>query len=335
MTETILKPIIYRDEWHILYFSYIYNHLKEIIFMPLLKTTAIRIDNAKYDALEKAIIDGDINYVDGVFVGEISSAISKDIKALGGKMVSKKWTLDEYQLPYDLRVFIKKRKNDQIKLMDRINKKLDDIAINLTKFIKTSTVKDIGNQNINVVSKQFRKTVRTVLTVRPELDVKGMEKIQRDYLTTTDLPIREKLLSEFEDRSKAVLTNISQEIVEKFRKDLHTMILDGSPRRYIEEFIGERLKINKNRWKFIARQETALLTSKFKQSQYQQWGIKKYKWKALHDHKTRLRHMELDGDIISWDNPPKISEKGQEERYGHAGEDYNCRCIASPIVEWK
>ena len=197
MTQTILKPIIYRDELHRLYFSYLYNNLKRIIFDPLLKTASNRVDNSKYDALEKAIRDGQISYVDGVFVGEISSAISKEIKALGGKMISRKWTLDEYHLPFDLRVIIKKIKNDQMKLQERIDKKLDDISINLDKFIKTSTVKDIGNENINVVSKQFRKTVRTVLSVRPELDVNGMEKIQRDYLTTTDLPIREKLLSEF------------------------------------------------------------------------------------------------------------------------------------------
>jgi len=285
-----------------------------------------------YDALEKALRDGDINYVSGVFVGPVSSKISKEIKALGGKMIGGYWTLSEYLVPPDLNILIKKKLIDANSLDARLSKKLDNIAEDIDKFVQTMEIKTIIDNSINVVKKQFKKTVRSVLAVHPELDVLGMEKIQRDYLTTTDLPIREKLRHEFKDRSKVILKNFSQETIEKLRKDLHSMILSGEPRKSVEKFIESRLKISKQRCRFIARQETALLTSKFKQSQYEQWGLKKYRWKSLGDHKVRLRHMELNGQDIYWNNPPIVDK--HDNRTAHAGEDYNCRCIASPIVEW-
>jgi len=124
------------------------------------------------------------------------------------------------------------------------------------------------------------------------------------------------------------------------RHELKNQILGGRPRQEIRDYIEKSLEISKTRAKFIARQETALLTVEFKKIQYLDADIKKYKWITVGDHIVRGRdpkdsgnHVVLNGNIYSWDNPPdaKYFSTGTQ---CHPGEDYNCRCQAKPIVEW-
>jgi hypothetical protein len=46
-----------------------------------------------------------------------------------------------------------------------------------------------------------------------------------------------------------------------------------------------------------------------------------YIWRTRGDPQVRPSHMENNGKVFSWDNPPET---------GHPGEDYNCRCTAEP-----
>lgn len=48
-----------------------------------------------------------------------------------------------------------------------------------------------------------------------------------------------------------------------------------------------------------------------------------YIWRTVGDEKVRGEHAARNGKRFSWDNPPEG---------GHAGEDYNCRCWAEPLV---
>ncbi|MCH2546801.1 MAG: minor capsid protein [Alphaproteobacteria bacterium] len=51
--------------------------------------------------------------------------------------------------------------------------------------------------------------------------------------------------------------------------------------------------------------------------------ISHYVWTTADDEKVRSAHAENDEKIFAWDSPPET---------GHPGEDYNCRCIARPIL---
>ena len=58
-------------------------------------------------------------------------------------------------------------------------------------------------------------------------------------------------------------------------------------------------------------------------------GIKEYTWRTRRDGRVRPTHARLDGTRQRWDRPPIISADG---RRGHPGDDYNCRCIALPVL---
>jgi SPP1 gp7 family putative phage head morphogenesis protein len=60
------------------------------------------------------------------------------------------------------------------------------------------------------------------------------------------------------------------------------------------------------------------------------WSLKqvreteRYVWMTRHDGNVRRSHARNVGQVFFWSDPPAT---------GHPGEDYNCRCEATPYVE--
>jgi SPP1 gp7 family putative phage head morphogenesis protein len=332
MPKKILQPIIYKDTWHAELAKYLLRIMYNAVFEPLLAVTDERLDNAKDTILERYLKDGKIQYKDGKFSGQISASISKEIKGLGGKFERGNWHLPEHRMPFVLNRAVDYNVKSMQALGESLTKKLDIMVGKTSSFVKNMSIQSMGVKNMDQLSKEFKAIIRKNLGVAPQLSVEGLEQISKDYLTTIELPIRKKLSHEFEDRTKIVMEDFEQDVVERLRADISDMILSGSSRVDLRNAIQKRLKISDSRCKFIARQETALLVTTFKKSQYQQYGIDKYKWKTVGDHKVRESHAELDGDEIDWDSPPIVDPK--TGRTAHAGCDWNCRCQAIPIVEW-
>jgi SPP1 gp7 family putative phage head morphogenesis protein len=94
--------------------------------------------------------------------------------------------------------------------------------------------------------------------------------------------------------------------------------------------IQDNYGVSKRKAKFLARQETSLLMSKLREERYKSVGVQKYKWSTSHDERVRPMHKRLNGKVINWDSPPITDEKGNRN---HAGEDFNCSCVAIPILE--
>jgi len=337
MPRKKLEPIIYNDTWHKKLAEYLFNNIQLLVFDPLVEAAKDRMDNAKITILEKALREGIITYSDGSFQGKFWAQVSKELKSIGAVFKRGEWHLHNSKLPFIAKAAIEKNIIETKIMTENINRKFDKIIQDTPSFISGMTqdtlgIKGIAQENLNHLSKKLKDTVRKAAGIQPKLSPEGMEKISKDYLTTIDLPIKKSLERDFGNRVRKSFENFAQDTVEKLRKDLHKMILDGAPRKEVQKFIGSKLKLSKDRSIFIARQETALLTTKFKHSQYVQYGMDKYEWQTMGDHKVRSRHVELNHQIIDWDNPPVVDEK--TGRVAHAGEDYRCRCQAVPIVEW-
>ncbi len=63
----------------------------------------------------------------------------------------------------------------------------------------------------------------------------------------------------------------------------------------------------------------------------QQNGGERYIWITRQDDRVRPAHWELEGQECSWDDPPLTADKSDNEEDCHPGDDYGCRCIASPV----
>ncbi|MGL5582386.1 MAG: phage minor head protein, partial [Cetobacterium sp.] len=59
-------------------------------------------------------------------------------------------------------------------------------------------------------------------------------------------------------------------------------------------------------------------------TQFKGIGLKKFEWVTVGDNRVRETHADRAGQIYEWDNPPD----GQIP-----GSDYQCRCVASIVVD--
>jgi SPP1 gp7 family putative phage head morphogenesis protein len=67
------------------------------------------------------------------------------------------------------------------------------------------------------------------------------------------------------------------------------------------------------------------------QDAQRQAGVEQYAWKCTVDKATRPKHLELNGETCDWDDPPLKAEDSDNGDDCHAGEDFGCRCVASPL----
>lgn len=128
------------------------------------------------------------------------------------------------------------------------------------------------------------------------------------------------------------LGEMQQTILEGFRK--------GKTIRDIQREIQNQYHVTRSTARLIARDQISTLNSQITQAQQRDAGITKYVWSTSHDSRVRECHAELDGKIISWDDPPAMwyntKSKGTvyTGRRCHPGEDYACRCCALPYFEF-
>lgn len=96
--------------------------------------------------------------------------------------------------------------------------------------------------------------------------------------------------------------------------------------------------ITTRRASFIARDQTAKITSQLNQSRQHDAGINSYTWSTSEDQRVvgtpgglypkgsaaHRNHYKRDGKVYYWNNPPSD---------GHPGEAINCRCVAIPRID--
>ena len=84
----------------------------------------------------------------------------------------------------------------------------------------------------------------------------------------------------------------------------------------------------------IARTETSKASTAITRVRSESAGLSWYVWCTSDDSRVRDSHAKMDGVIVSWKDPPSPEELVREPSYGHyhAGEIFNCRCYAAPLV---
>ena len=89
--------------------------------------------------------------------------------------------------------------------------------------------------------------------------------------------------------------------------------------------------VTKSKADLLARDQVLKLNGQLTQLRQQNAGISEYDWSTSGDERVREIHGDLDGTRQSWDSPPIVSEDGRRE---HPGGDYQCRCVAIPVIPW-
>lgn len=326
--EVLLRPIKITTED----FEAIEEKIKALfkikIYEPLLRELSLprkTLTNSLEDLL-KSLQEGRITFSRGSFAGRFNSSITKELRELGARFDRKTgaFKLPLSSLPLEVRSAISASEWRFKQKIDRIDRKLAQILPE--EIAGRLSISKNFDRTLWKTDRDFKSSVKGI-TVAPELTESRRKKIADEWQNNMRLWIKE-----FTEK----------EIVE-LRKNMKATVFAGNRYESAVKTIQKSYGVSANKAKFLARQETSLLMTKFKETRYLEAGVNEYKWGAVSGtpaHPVRPRHKALaeasnKGKIYRWDNPPITSEPGQPDRRNNPGQDYNCRCFPKPVVRFK
>ena len=319
MREVILRPIREtRSDYEKLQ-AEILKLLRKEIYLPLLKEISVKksVLNSSTKLLVDALIAGHIRYEENGFVGVFSADVSKELRSLGAvwSKRSPKWLIRLSTLSMDIQDAVSVSVLKEQALKSKITRTLSRIEADkvVSKFDTTKLFK-FAASNVN---RDFEKSVAGIV-VAPRMSEHAKERIASEYSNNLKLYIKE----------------FTEDEIIRLRKEIEEHVFKGNRYESIVSKIQDSYGISKQKAKFLAKQETSLLTSKIKETRYQDVGIDTYIWQTVNGttkHPVRPLHKQLNGKTCSFSNPPVSGPKGERQ---NPGEPFNCRCTARPVVKF-
>jgi SPP1 gp7 family putative phage head morphogenesis protein len=263
-------------------------------------------------AVEQALSAGKISYVDGYVYGAFNAVIARELRSLGASFDAKKkaYKLSLSDMPVELRTAAARGRM-------RLEEQARALAAKIDEASQRSLTVDLGKYVKNVtgsLEEQFVRTVKPSLEVPMDMSPGLKNQIEEDYINNVNLYISGWRDEQIERLRWAVQENVK----EGFRADKMARVLEAE------------YGVTRKRARFIARQETSLLVSRYRQLRYTEAGLNEYIWSTSGDERVRQDHKDLNKRRFSWDSPPVVDKAtGRRE---HPGCDFGCRCIAIPVM---
>lgn len=326
-----LKPSYWRDTER-----QVESILRDLLFMPLvrivrqagqdMKAKALLenppVQNAtREDKLVQAMQDGRVQYSAGVFSGEFSAAITTALRNMGATFDARShvFKIDQAKVPSWIKAeaAIYKTKAHEVNML--LKRKLDEIHKNLLVDINIKSVD--AQKTIDALQEGF-KPVAKKLEVQPELSE----------------PARRRLAAEYSDNLKLYIQKFADNEIFSLREAVEENANEGYRFDKLIPKIKQRYGVSVRKAKFLARNETSIFMSKYHEHRYSEAGITEYIWSTSHDARVRPalgthgtdNHRVLDGRTFRFASPPTVDPA--TGRKANPGQDYNCRCVAIPIL---
>ena len=250
--------------------------------------------------------------------------------------------VSKWQYPHGQELFYKKQLLDIVKLIDEAMKtilipQLPDLQRELASQrpdIKNDDFLDdinaaTNNMQISVIANQPDPELlaSTVGGGVSQFNRGQMTKIMRNAFGV-DIFASEPWLSPQLDLFAQQNVDLIKDLTTKAINDIKGIVTRnfaaGTTLRDITSDLKDRIGLTQRRAKLIARDQTSKLNGQLTQLRQTQNGIDKYVWVTAGDERVRPTHAANEGQTFSWNDPPAT---------GHPGDDYNCRCIASPVLD--
>lgn len=327
MIDITLRPIKESTEEYEEIEKRIKKEFRRAIYEPILKElgeSKKTLTNSIED-LYSAIQSGRLTYNRGTFSGKLNARLTKELKSLGARFDRRSGTfkINLAEIPLEVRNVISASSLKFEQRLEKIDKKLSEILPEeIAEKIKT---KDMFDRTLFKVDRDFRASVKG-LTVSPKLSK----------------TVADKLSSEWQNNMDIWIKDFTQKEISSLREKIQESAFAGNRYESAVKSIQESFGVTERKAKFLARQETALLLTQYKESRYQDAGVHHYKWRCVAGspaHPVRPRHKELSkssdkGNIFRFDDPPIASEPGQPVVKANPGTMYNCRCTAIPVIKF-
>lgn len=295
--------------------------IREFLYEPILEMIPTekptRLKNSREDLID-AIRSGKISFYRGYFKGRLNSVISRELKKIGAvwDRTQGSWKVPTSKLPIDIRQAIDASADRMQRTVQKINERLYQLAPE--KLNVSPRLNELLDKSLYRVDKTLTSQLSAISVKPPKLTAFGRQVFGKEYLSNMEKSIR----------------GWTEDEIKRLREKVYERGMDGLRYDELADHILMNYKTSVQKAHFIARQETNLMISKYKELRYNDVGIKKYRWQCVmgtKEHPVRPAHRKLDGKVFRFDKPPISSDDG---RRNNPGEDFNCRCVARPIVEF-
>ena len=219
----------------------------------------------------------------------------------------------------------------RISLQDTIGIILDEYGDAISDQIDVEKITDKVNRTARYARGISIRDWKALVKNAVDLDIN-----EPFYMETT-----EDLLNKWVYESVQNITSYPKEYLGKIQEIIIWGYTTHQPMvnvyRRIEKLTGD----TRSHVRAIARDQMGTLNYNMTRYEHDSMGVSKYKWVTKHDSRVRECHRELDGHIFDWNNPPAMwystISRGivYTGRYCHPGQDYQCRCVASPVFNDK
>lgn len=309
-------PILDKDIYHRLIYTEIKALLNRLIFDPLFAIIHDKsFENAPSSALITALKNGNIAYGDGYFTGKFNAALGLELRKLGASFnkLRKAYYLPQEQIPTNIKIAIASGNSMLKAKVAAINKRLD--YLNTTGRIETINFSAQFAGILVDMDKQFKNTMPVDIGIPMTLTPFMKSAIEKEYTDNLNKYIKDMTVESTQRLREKVFQNVSQ----------------GYRASNLGPVVEAERGMSMRHALFIAKQETSLLVSTYRDSRYKEAAVDEWIWSSSHDERVRPLHRKLNGQKFSFNNLPIIDERTGER--GTPGQAYGCRCTMIPLLK--
>lgn len=143
-----------------------------------------------------------------------------------------------------------------------------------------------------------------------------------------DAPFQDRklalLIDGFAAENAALIKGLSRETISAIEKAALKAVQDGKLWPDLKGELAKRFGMSERRAKLIARDQIGKLYGQINASRQKEIGITRFIWRCVNDERVRDEHLEWDGNVYSYDEPPDGTLPG---------EPIQCRCSAEPVFD--
>jgi len=201
---------------------------------------------------------------------------------------------------------------------DTLTEIVDTVKAEFGEKYTEAEIRRLASDEANEVSNFNRNQLTRIISNAVGTDV---------FLTE---PYLQSTLDSFVKDNVDLITSIPRDQFTEIESTVKRAIRSGQSVKDTEKLIKERwsdaLKDKpKNRAELIARDQNGKLYGELNQLRQTEFGIDEYIWRGVLDARERETHRAHEGKKYSWKKPPSNT--------GHPGWDYQCRCVAQPVID--
>lgn len=132
------------------------------------------------------------------------------------------------------------------------------------------------------------------------------------------------LIEHFAQHNAALIKSVPVDVVAKIEKMVMGAFTSGTPHAQLAEEISNRFDIGERHARLIARDQVGKIYGQVNAFRQKDLGVTSFVWQTMHDERVRDDHVDLDGKVFAYNDPPDE---------GLPGEPTNCRCYAEPVFD--